>query len=160
MTKKPIEDLLPLAQVQVNVPAPPANSPRRKSFIATTSASSTVDFLPCQRHQLPLPIPPIPPFVSPRDFAKIIWVSALYSTSFAPRIIASTQPLAAPTRAWVMLRYNGRARAVYLRLTHGGKARKKQAIVAVACKLLVRCWAILRDPAPWRDPAPVAAAVP
>src|SRR5262249_60739814 len=34
--------------------------------------------------------------------------------------------------AWVMLRYNGWARAVYLRLTHGGKARKKQAIVALA----------------------------
>jgi transposase len=62
--------------------------------------------------------------------------------------------------AWVMLRYNGWARAVYLRLTHGGKARKKQAIVALARKLLVRCWAMLRDQKPWRDktPAPAAAA--
>ena len=61
--------------------------------------------------------------------------------------------------AWVMLRYNGWARAVYLRLTHGGKARKKQAIVALARKLLVRCWAMLRDQKPWRDqtPAPAAA---
>ncbi len=50
--------------------------------------------------------------------------------------------------AWVMLRYNGWARAVYLRLTHGGKARKKQAIVALARKLLVRCWAMLRDRTP------------
>ena len=57
-----------------------------------------------------------------------------------------------------MLRYNGWARATYLRLTHGGKARKKQAIVALARKLLVRCWAMLRDGTPWRgDPAPQAA---
>src|SRR6516164_7051087 len=59
--------------------------------------------------------------------------------------------------AWVMLRYNGWARAVYLRLCRG-KARKKQAIVALARKLLVRCWAMLRDGAPWRDdPQPAAA---
>jgi transposase len=60
--------------------------------------------------------------------------------------------------AWVMLRYNPWARAVYLRLSHG-KARKKQAIVALARKLLVRCWAMLRDGTPWRttpaaEPAP------
>jgi transposase len=59
--------------------------------------------------------------------------------------------------AWVMLRYNGWARAVYARLSRG-KARKKQAIVALARKLLVRCWAMLRDGAPWRDdPQPAAA---
>jgi transposase len=52
--------------------------------------------------------------------------------------------------AWVMLRYNAWARAVYARLSHG-KARKKQAIVALARKLLVRCWAMLRDGTPWRD---------
>jgi transposase len=61
--------------------------------------------------------------------------------------------------AWVMLRYNGWARAVYARLSQG-KARKKQAIVALARKLLVRCWAMLRDGTPWRaeaEPAPQAA---
>jgi transposase len=59
--------------------------------------------------------------------------------------------------AWCMLRYNSWARAVYTRLSHG-KARKKQAIVALARKLLVRCWAMLRDGTPWRaDPAPQAA---
>jgi transposase len=59
--------------------------------------------------------------------------------------------------AWVMLRYNPWARAVYERLTHGGKTRKKQAIVALARKLLVRCWAMLRDGAAWRaDPVPAA----
>jgi transposase len=51
--------------------------------------------------------------------------------------------------AWVMLRYNGWARAVYQRLSRG-QARKKQAIVALARKLLVRCWAMLRDKARWR----------
>ncbi len=52
--------------------------------------------------------------------------------------------------AWVMLRYNRWARAVYTRLSRG-KARKKQAIVALARRLLVRCWAMLRDGKPWRD---------
>ena len=53
--------------------------------------------------------------------------------------------------AWCMLRYNGWARAVYARLTGGGQARKKPAIVALARKVLVRCWAMLRDGVPWRD---------
>jgi transposase len=59
--------------------------------------------------------------------------------------------------AWCLLRYNLWARAVYQRLTHGGKVRRKQAIVAVARKLLVRCWAMLRDRTVWRpDPVPKA----
>ncbi len=62
--------------------------------------------------------------------------------------------------AWVMLRYNCWAREVYLRLSRG-KARKKQAIVALARKLLVRCWAMLRDKSPWRAEAqPQAEAAP
>jgi transposase len=60
--------------------------------------------------------------------------------------------------AWAMLRYNPWARAVYDRLSRG-RARKKQAIVALARKVLVRCWAMLRDNAAWRpDPIPAAAA--
>jgi hypothetical protein len=51
-----------------------------------------------------------------------------------------------------MLRYNAWARAVYQRLTHSGKSRKKQAIVALARKLLVRCWVMLRDGEEWHDP--------
>jgi transposase len=54
--------------------------------------------------------------------------------------------------AWCMLRYNAWARSFYLRLTGGGQRRKKQAIVALARKILVRCWAMLRDRQPWRDP--------
>jgi transposase len=53
--------------------------------------------------------------------------------------------------AWVMLRYNRWARTIYQRLSHGGKVRKKQAIVALARKLLVRSWAMLRDGTRWRD---------
>jgi transposase len=56
--------------------------------------------------------------------------------------------------AWCSLRYNVWARRVYLRLSHNGTARKKQAIVALARKLLVRCWALLRDGVPWREPQP------
>ena len=52
--------------------------------------------------------------------------------------------------AWVMLRYNRWGQAVFRRLSHG-KARKKQAVVALARKLLVRCWAMLRDCTPRRD---------
>jgi transposase len=49
-----------------------------------------------------------------------------------------------------MLRYNAWARAVYHRLTQEGKTRRKQAVVALARKLLVRCWALLRDRTVWR----------
>jgi transposase len=62
--------------------------------------------------------------------------------------------------AWCLLRYNPWAQRVWLRLTHGGKVRRKQGIVALARKLLVRCWAMLRDGVPWREdppPAPAAA---
>jgi transposase len=57
--------------------------------------------------------------------------------------------------AWAMLRYNPWARATYARLTRGGVTRKKPAIVALARKLLVRCWAMLRDGTDGRaDPRP------
>ena len=52
--------------------------------------------------------------------------------------------------AWCCLRYNAWARAVYARLTAGGTTRKKPAIVALARKLLVRCWALLRTNQRWR----------
>jgi transposase len=62
--------------------------------------------------------------------------------------------------AWGLLRNNAWGRAVYQRLTHGGKTHKKQAIVALARKLLVRCWAMLRDKSKWRgDPTVEAAPV-
>src|SRR5262245_11203992 len=54
--------------------------------------------------------------------------------------------------AWCMIRYNAWARGIYQRLTGGGQRRRKQAIVALARKILVRCWAMLRDRRPWHDP--------
>jgi transposase len=60
--------------------------------------------------------------------------------------------------AWMALRYNGWARAVYARLSRG-QGSKRRAIVALARKLLVRLWAMLRDRSPWRE-GPVAAAAP
>jgi transposase len=57
--------------------------------------------------------------------------------------------------AWASLRYNAWARATYARLTRGGVTRKKPAIVALARRLLVRLWAMLRDGVPWRaEPVP------
>jgi transposase len=56
--------------------------------------------------------------------------------------------------AWAMLRYNAWARTTWMRLTRNGSTRKKPAIVALARRLLVRCWAMLRDGTPWRtEPA-------
>jgi len=56
--------------------------------------------------------------------------------------------------AWCALRYNAWARGVVERISRGQKTRKKQAIIALARKLLVRLWAMLRDGTPWRDGAP------
>jgi transposase len=67
--------------------------------------------------------------------------------------------------AWLMLRYNPWAKSVYDRLTGGQKTRKKKAIVAVARKLLVRCWVMLLRKEPWnkeivvRQSAGIAVAV-
>jgi transposase len=54
--------------------------------------------------------------------------------------------------AWVMLRYNAWAQRLVQRISRGQRTRKKQAVVALARKLLVRCWAMLRDGKPWQDP--------
>ena len=51
--------------------------------------------------------------------------------------------------AWAGLRHNTWMRQTYQRLSGGKKARKKIAIVAVGRKLLVRCWAMLRDDCAW-----------
>lgn len=56
--------------------------------------------------------------------------------------------------AWCLLRYNSWAQAVWQRLTRGRKGRRKQALVALGRKLLVRCWAMLRDGTAWRDDTP------
>ena len=54
--------------------------------------------------------------------------------------------------AWCSLRYNRWARSVWQRLQANGLSKKK-AVVALARRLLVVCWAILRTGRPWREPA-------
>jgi transposase len=59
--------------------------------------------------------------------------------------------------AWAGLRYNPWVRQTYQRISGGKKSRQKIAIVAVGRRLLVRCWAMLRDGTSWRAPVIKAA---
>ena len=54
--------------------------------------------------------------------------------------------------AWCSLRYNPWALATWKRLVGRGVGKKK-AVVALARKLLVRCWGVLKHGEPWRAPA-------
>ncbi len=56
--------------------------------------------------------------------------------------------------AWIAVRYNPWAKATFERLTGGSRnrSRRKIAIVAVARRLLIRCWAMMRDSATWNPP--------
>ena len=54
--------------------------------------------------------------------------------------------------AWMVYRHNPWARAFVNKVSRGMKQRKKIAIVALARKLLVMLWAMLRDGTSWRDP--------
>ncbi len=51
--------------------------------------------------------------------------------------------------AWLMQRYNPWATALFKRLSRGVKVRRKPSLVVVARKLLVRCWAMLKNGKPW-----------
>jgi transposase len=53
--------------------------------------------------------------------------------------------------SWSGIRYNRCMRETYKRVFRGSPSRKKIAITAVARKLLVRCWAMLRDEQIWHD---------
>jgi len=53
--------------------------------------------------------------------------------------------------SWLGLRHNAWLNRTYHRFLRSSPSRKKIAITAVARKLLVRCWAMLRDGRPWRD---------
>jgi transposase len=53
--------------------------------------------------------------------------------------------------AWLILRYNRWAKSVYDRLVGGQRTRRKKAIVALARKLLVRCWVMLLRREPWHE---------
>lgn len=53
--------------------------------------------------------------------------------------------------AWGMLQHNERGREVFNRLCKDQKTRRKQSAVALARKVLVWCWAMLRDDRPWDE---------
>jgi transposase len=54
--------------------------------------------------------------------------------------------------AWMVYRHNAWAKSFVLRVSRGMKTRRRIAIVALARKLLVKLWAMLRDGTAWRDP--------
>lgn len=56
--------------------------------------------------------------------------------------------------AWLMQRYNASLRERFERVCRGSKTRRKIAVVATARKLLIVCWAMLRDGTTWRPPTP------
>ena len=51
---------------------------------------------------------------------------------------------------WLMQRWNSHFREVFSRVSRGMKKRRKVAVVAVARRLLITCWAMLRDGTRWR----------
>lgn len=52
--------------------------------------------------------------------------------------------------SWLALRYNPHLRSVFERICRGTRSRRKIAIVAVARKLVIIAWAMLRDGTTWR----------
>lgn len=60
--------------------------------------------------------------------------------------------------SWTAVRYNPWAREMYNRLLRGDEKRKKAAIVALTRKILVRCWAMMRDQTEWNQKISKAAA--
>jgi transposase len=55
---------------------------------------------------------------------------------------------------WMMRRYNTWFEGIFDRVCRGAKTRKKIAVVAVARRILICCWAMLRDQTDWRCPVP------
>lgn len=55
---------------------------------------------------------------------------------------------------WMMRRYNAWFDEIFDRVCRGAKTRKKIAVVAVARRILICCWAMLRDQTDWRCPTP------
>jgi len=55
--------------------------------------------------------------------------------------------------SWLMRRYNSHLRTIFDQVCRGSKSRRKIAVVATARRLLIICWAMLRDGTNWRSPA-------
>ncbi len=60
---------------------------------------------------------------------------------------------------WSLCRRNTHVRELFARISRGQKTRRKQAVIAVARKLWIWCWAVLRDNQGWRGPV-AAGAIP
>lgn len=56
--------------------------------------------------------------------------------------------------AWLGRRYNGKISEIFEGVCRGNKTRRKIAVIATARRLLVICWAMLRDGTTWREPGP------
>ena len=52
--------------------------------------------------------------------------------------------------SWICVKYNDWARQTYHRLKRDTSSRSRIAIVGVARRLLVRCWALMRDGTTWQ----------
>lgn len=53
---------------------------------------------------------------------------------------------------WLLIRYNPWAHETVERISKSQKTRRKQAVVAMSRRMLVRCWAMLRDETDWQQP--------
>jgi len=53
---------------------------------------------------------------------------------------------------WLLIRYNPWALETVERISKGQKTRRKQAVVAMSRRMLVRCWAMLRSETDWQQP--------
>jgi transposase len=61
--------------------------------------------------------------------------------------------------SWLARRYNGKISAIFEEVCRGNKTRRKIAVIATARRLLVICWAMLRDGTTWRESSPPAIAL-
>lgn len=59
--------------------------------------------------------------------------------------------------SWMMKQNNPALHGIVERAARGSKTRKKIAVVALARRLLIICWAMLRDETDWREPTALAA---
>jgi transposase len=60
--------------------------------------------------------------------------------------------------AWIGQRYNPWMRETFERVCGGSRTRRKIAVVAVARRLVIRCWAMMRDHTEWSPPPQAQAA--
>jgi transposase len=59
--------------------------------------------------------------------------------------------------SWMMKQHNPALHQIVEKVARGSKTRRKVAIIALARRLLIVCWAMLRDETDWREPKAQAA---